>query len=64
MDAPPEPLFAKRIPNVVAFAIFYPPSLSSFASRTGTKPITTRTSHRHLLARLSVRMSADVAECS
>ncbi|KAJ7265351.1 hypothetical protein B0H12DRAFT_195418 [Mycena haematopus] len=64
MGAPPEPLFADRIPEVVAFAIFRPPSLAFFASRTGAKPVNTRASHRQLLARLSVRTSADVAESS
>ncbi|KAJ7265380.1 hypothetical protein B0H12DRAFT_196501 [Mycena haematopus] len=62
MGTPPEPLFADRIPEVVAYAIFRPPLLSLFASRTGIKPITTRASHHHLLARLSVRFPADVAE--
>ncbi|KAF7352217.1 hypothetical protein MVEN_01185000 [Mycena venus] len=59
--APPEPLFAKRNPDIVDYVVVRPPSLDYYVSRAGPKPYTPRVSQLPLLARLSTRISARVA---
>ncbi|KAJ7126898.1 hypothetical protein C8R44DRAFT_107629 [Mycena epipterygia] len=63
-DAPPEPLFQKRIVAPLDHVIHRPPSLAAIAARMGvTLPSGhTRVSQLHLLARLSSRVSATSAE--
>ncbi|KAF7374354.1 hypothetical protein MSAN_00319400 [Mycena sanguinolenta] len=58
---PPESLFEKRV-SEVEYAI-RPPPLALYVSRTQVKPKGTRVSQRHLLARLSSRIVANVDDC-